>query len=56
VKIHRLLSGIPLFYKDKIQFDEPNILEETIRKEKYLYDKSKGGANFQKSWKYKKKE
>jgi hypothetical protein len=32
VKIQRFLSGLPSFYKDKIQFDEPKTLEETIRK------------------------
>jgi hypothetical protein len=45
-KIQRFLSGFPTFYKDKIQFDEPKTLEETIRKAKYLYDQSKGRANF----------
>jgi hypothetical protein len=28
VKIYRLLSGLPSFYKDNIQFDEPKTLEE----------------------------
>jgi hypothetical protein len=50
VKIQRFLSGFPPFYKDKIQFDEPKTLEETIRKAKYLYDQSKGGETFEKSW------
>jgi hypothetical protein len=31
VKIHRYLSGIPSFISDKIQYDDPNTLEETIR-------------------------
>jgi hypothetical protein len=34
VNIHRFLSGIPYFYKDKIQYDEPINLIETIRKDK----------------------
>jgi hypothetical protein len=37
-KISRFLSGLPAFYKVKIQFDEPKTLEETIKKDKYLYD------------------
>ena len=37
VNIHRFLSGIPYFYKDKIQYDEPKTLLETIRKAKYMY-------------------
>jgi hypothetical protein len=38
VKIQMFLSEIPSFYKDKIQFDEPKNLEETIGKTKYLYE------------------
>jgi hypothetical protein len=37
-KIQRFLSGLPSFYKDKIQFDEPENLKESIRKAKYLYE------------------
>jgi hypothetical protein len=42
VKIQRFLSGLTLFYKEKIQYDEPKILTETIRKAKYLYEQGKG--------------
>jgi hypothetical protein len=42
VKIQRFLSGIPSFYKEKIQNDEPRNLTETIRKAKYLYEQCKG--------------
>jgi hypothetical protein len=42
VNIQRFLCGLPMFYKDNIQFDESNTLEETIRKEKCLYDRNKG--------------
>ena len=31
VKIHRYLSGLPSFISDKIQYDDPKTLEETIR-------------------------
>jgi hypothetical protein len=37
VKIHRLLGGLPSFYRDKIKFDEPKTLEETKKRAKYLY-------------------
>jgi len=50
VKIHRFMSGCPSFYKDKIQFNEPNNLEEAIRKVKYLYDHNRGRKTFEKSW------
>jgi hypothetical protein len=56
VKIQRFLTGIPSFYKDKIQYREPMTLIETIRKAKYMYEKGKGRESLQKSWKYKKKE
>jgi hypothetical protein len=34
VKIQRLLCGLPTFYRDKIQFDEPKTLENAIKKVK----------------------
>jgi len=30
-KVHRYLSGLPSFINDKIQYDNPKTLEETIR-------------------------
>ena len=38
VKIQRFLSGLPSFYSDKIQYDNPNTLEETIRRASHLYE------------------
>ena len=38
VKIQHFLSGIPHSYKDRIEFDEPQTLEEEIRKVEYCYD------------------
>ena len=46
IKIQRFLSGLPSFYKDWIQYDEPKSLEEAIRKAKHMYEKSKGKTNF----------
>jgi hypothetical protein len=37
VKIQRFLSGIPSIFSDKIQYDDPNTLEEAIRRSKCLY-------------------
>jgi hypothetical protein len=31
IKIQRYLSGLKLFINDKIQYDDPKTLEETIR-------------------------
>jgi hypothetical protein len=32
VKIQRYLSGLPSFISDRIQYDDPKTLEETIRR------------------------
>jgi hypothetical protein len=37
VKIQRFLSELPSFYSDNIQYDNPETLEETIRRERNLY-------------------
>jgi hypothetical protein len=34
VKIQRYLSGLPTFLSDKIQYDDPKTMEETIRRVK----------------------
>jgi hypothetical protein len=55
VKIHRYLSGMPSFVSYKTQYDDPNTLEETIRRAKCLYYQHRGRPNFQKAWEDKKK-
>jgi hypothetical protein len=45
-KIQILVNGLPIFYKDKIQFDESKTLEEMIKKAKYLYNHIKGRVGF----------
>ena len=56
IKIQRFLSGLPSFYKDCIQYDEPKSLEEAIRKAKHMYKQSKGKTDFRRSWKDKKQD
>ena len=56
VKIPRLLSELPTFYKDKIQYDGPKNFQQNIGKDKYMYEQSKRRETFQKSWKERKKE
>ena len=56
VKIHHFLSGLPQYYKDKIEFYDPRTLEETIRKAQYCYEQSRGKPDYQKTWKDKKNE
>ena len=55
IKILRYLSGVPCFISDKIQYDDPKTMEETIRKEKCLYHQHKGKPTFQRSWEDKRK-
>ena len=55
VKIQRYLSGMPSFIRDKIQYDDPKALEETIRIEECLYDQHKGNPTFQRAWEEKNK-
>jgi hypothetical protein len=50
VKIQRHLSGFPSFISDKVQYDDPKTLEETIRHTKCLYEYKRGRPNFQKAW------
>jgi len=50
VKIQRFLSGLTSFYSDKIQYDNPNTLEETIRRARHIYEQSRESPIFQKAW------
>jgi hypothetical protein len=50
VKIQRFLIGLPSFYSDKIRYDNPKTLEETIRRERHIYEQSRGRLVFQKCW------
>jgi hypothetical protein len=54
VKIQIYLSGLPSFISDKIQYDDPKTLEETIRRAKCLYDQHKGNPTSQRAWEDKK--
>jgi hypothetical protein len=40
---------------NKIQYDDPKKIEETIRRVEFLYDQKKGKASYQKDWEDKKK-
>ena len=56
VKIQHFLSGLPQYYKDIIEFYEPRTLKETIRKDKYSYEQSRGKPDYHKTWKDKTNE
>ena len=44
-----------MFISDKIQYDDPKTLEETIRQAKFLYDQQKARPGFKKAWEDKNK-
>jgi hypothetical protein len=50
VKIQMFLNVLPSFYSGKIQYDNPKTLEETISKERNIYEQRKGRSVFQKAW------
>jgi hypothetical protein len=47
LKIHRYLSGFPSIISNKIQYDDPKTLEETIRRAKCLYEHQRVRPTFQ---------
>lgn len=50
-KIQRFVSGLPLAFKDEIEYDEPQLLEEVIGKLKHYYEQSKCKKKSQQGWK-----
>jgi hypothetical protein len=38
IKMQRYLSGFPLLISEKIPYDHPKTLEETIKRAKFLFD------------------
>jgi hypothetical protein len=50
VKIQRYLIGLPPSIGDRIQYDDPKTMEETIRKAKCLYEQQREKPNFRKAW------
>jgi hypothetical protein len=50
VKIQRYLSGLPPSIGDKIQYNDPKTMEETIRREQCLYEQQREKPTFRKAW------
>jgi hypothetical protein len=50
IKIQRYLSGLTSSIGDKIQYDDPKTMEETIRREKCLYEQQREKTTFRKAW------
>jgi hypothetical protein len=51
--VQRFISGLRQTYKEMIEFDEPNNLEDTIWKEMYFYEKFRSKKKPRKDWKKK---
>jgi hypothetical protein len=50
VKIQRYLSGLSPPIGDRIQYDDPKTMEETIRRGKCLYEQQRENPTFRKAW------
>jgi hypothetical protein len=53
--IQCFISGLPQSYQDRIEFEKPKTLEDTIHKDKCFYDESKHKHESPKDWKRKDK-
>ena len=54
-KVQRFVNGLPLTFRDWIEYDEPRSLEKVISKLKHCYEKSKCKTKSQQGWKGKDK-
>jgi len=48
-KVQRFVSGLPLTFKDQIEYDKPRSLEEVIGKLKHCYEQSKRKKKYQRT-------
>jgi hypothetical protein len=52
-KVQRFISGLPKDYRNRIEFDEPKTLEDTIRKATYCHEQFGHRAEPREGWKQK---
>jgi hypothetical protein len=52
-KAQRFISGLPKEYRNRIEFDKPKTLEDTIRKETYCHEQYRHRAESRGDWKQK---
>ena len=55
VKMQQFISGLPLSFQDRIEFDEPKTLEDNVQKARYCYEQFKNKEKPHKDWKKKSK-
>ena len=53
VKAQRFINGLPKEYWNRIEFDEPKTLEDTIRKATYFHEQYGHRAESHGDWKHK---
>ena len=53
-RIYRFISCLPLTYKEKIEFDMPNTMDEAIRKANLCYNLFKQRSELTRNWQNKK--
>ena len=51
IKMQRFISGLPWNHQEKIEFVNPNTLEEVFRKARCCYEKDRGHNDLHKAWK-----
>ena len=56
VKVQRFLSWLPQSYKDRIEFNNQNTLDEVLRKSILCFEQYKQRNDISKAWKDKKQE
>jgi len=52
-KLQRFISCLPFTFKDRIEYDNPKMLEEAMRKANLCYEKSKNRRDNTPNWKTK---
>jgi hypothetical protein len=52
-KVQRFISGLPKDYQNRIEFDEPKTLEDTIRKVRYCHEQPGHRTKPREGWKQK---
>jgi hypothetical protein len=52
-KVQRFIDGLPKDYQNRIEFDEPKTLEDTIRKARYCYEQLGHRTEPREGWKQK---
>jgi len=53
-KVHRFMSSLPTFMKEKLEYDNPKTMDEAVRKARIYYQQMKQKGEVNKNWPNKK--